>query len=423
MEVIKKYKIYSHLFYGYILIYHFFWMYVMKLADIRLTSILTTNETLGIFLYITVILFNKSRLYYREIKEEEFWLLRSYGVDPSKMEQILAIIKSVIVNFFYILFHYELINYLISKLENTDGGFVFTVLNASYFVFPILLIGWDIIRFFFYRAKNKEKIKRARQEHLEYAEKMEKHKQRQLKPEMLGEMTGYEPRELKKVELVPTSLMKGEPGAGLSGSSFSIINKKVGALGELNFAKALQKNDFLKKFATYWSVQYPFEYSPGPDADMQADIDCILISNKHIYLVDLKFYFQGDITWKTTKTQAGKSALQAIDNITGNWVGEPREMSKNMYYATERIQSKIDHLGIKMKVKPYVVMMPTDRGLGKVENVFWPGEIECLTLIDFLKIIEKDKSYDNQTADAELLDSVFAWLTKDESGSAPRIST
>src|SRR5690606_30672984 len=99
-----------------------------------------------------------------------------------------------------------------------------------------------------------------------------------------------------------------------------------------------------------------------------------------------------------------------------------REMSKNMYYATERIQSKIDRLGIKMKVKPYVVMMPTDRGLGKIDHVFWPGEIECLTLIDFLKIIEKDKSYDAETADAEVLDSVFAWLTKDESGSAPQIN-
>lgn len=396
----------------------------MKFSGVTLKTILTDNGFLGIFIYIIIILFNKTRLYYREMKDEEFWLLRSYGVDPTKMEQILAVIKSIIVNFIYFIFNYEVVSDLIYQLEgtNANAGLLLTVLQFNYYIFPITLIAWDIKRFFFYRAKNKEEVKRSRQAHLEYAEKMEKHKQRQLKPEMLGTMTGYEPRELKKIELVSTPLMKGEPGAGLSGSSFSIINKKVGALGELNFAKALQKNDFLEKFATYWSVQYPFEYSPGPDADMQADIDCILMSNKHIYLIDLKFYFQGDITWKTTKTNSGKSALQAIDNITGNWVGEPKEMSKNMYYATERIQSKIKKLGIKMKVKPYVVMMPTDRGLGKIDHVFWPGEIECLTLIDFLKIIEKDKSYDAETADAEVLDSVFAWLTKDESGSAPQIN-
>lgn len=394
----------------------------MKISGVTLKSILTENAFFAIFIYFIVILFNKSRLYYREIKEEEFWLLRSYDIDPTIIEKILAITKSLIVNFFYILFNYEVISILIYQLEGTNAGLLLTVLQFNYFIFPITLIAWDIKRFFFYRSKNKEKIKRTRLKHLEYAEKMEKHKQRQLKPEMLGEMTGYEPRELEKVELVSTSLMKGEPGAGLSGSSFSIINKKVGALGELNFAKALQKNDFLEKFATYWSVQYPFEYSPGPDANTQADIDCILISNKHIYLIDLKFYFQGDITWKTTKTNSGKSALQAIDNITGNWVGEPKEMSKNMYYATERIQSKINKLGIKMKVKPYVVMMPTDRGLGKIDHVFWPGEIKCLTLIDFLKIVEKDKSYDAETADAEVLDSVFAWLTKEESGSAPQIN-
>lgn len=110
----------------------------------------------------------------------------------------------------------------------------------------------------------------------------------------------------------------------------------------------------------------------------------------------------------------------AVDNITGNWVGKPRKMSKNMHFATDRIQEKLDKLGIDMKVKPYVVMMPTDRGLGKVDNVYWPGRVECLTLIDFLKILEKEKPFDLYAVEAEVLDSVFTWLTKDESGSAPR---
>ena len=316
-----------------------------------------------------------------------------------------------------------IVSYLISQLGDTNGGFIFTVLQASYFVFPITLIVWDIKRFFYYRSINKEEIKKSRQEHFEYAHKMEKYEERKLKPENFGTMTGYEPRELGKIELVSTPLMKGEPGAGLSGSSFSIINIKLGALGELNFAKALQKNAYLEKFATYWSVQYPFEHSPGPDAGLRADIDCVLISKNNIYLIDLKFYFQGDITWKTITDPSGKSLIQAVDNITEDWVGKPQKMSKNMYYATERIQSKIKKLGVQMKVKPYVVMVPTDRGLGKIDNVFWPGEVECLTLIDFLKKIENDKSYDDQTHDAEVLDSVFAWLIKDESGSAPRFNT
>lgn len=43
-----------------------------------------------------------------------------------------------------------------------------------------------------------------------------------------------------------------------------------------------------------------------------------------------------------------------------------------------------------------------------------------MTLPDFLKILEKEKPFDVYAVDAKLLDSVFTWLIKDESGSAPR---
>lgn len=59
--------------------------------------------------------------------------------------------------------------------------------------------------------------------------------------------------------------MKDSPDAGLSGSGFSERNIKAGALGEFNFAKVLQKNDYLDKLACYWSVQFPFEHVPGSD--------------------------------------------------------------------------------------------------------------------------------------------------------------
>ena len=135
MEVTKKYKIYSHLFYGYILIYHFFLIYVMKFSGVTLKTILTDNGFLGIFIYIIIILFNKTRLYYREMKDEEFWLLRSYGVDPTKMEQILAVIKSIIVNFIYFIFNYEVVSDLIYQLEgtNANAGLLLTVLQFNYF--------------------------------------------------------------------------------------------------------------------------------------------------------------------------------------------------------------------------------------------------------------------------------------------------
>src|SRR5699024_3412370 len=110
-----------------------------------------------------------------------------------------------------------------------------------------------------------------------YAEKMRAYTERKERSEARGTMTGFEPEKLEKIEIVSNPLMRGEPGAGLSGSGFSQDNIDAGALGELNFAKALQVKNLLQQFASYWSVQYPFEYVAGPDTRMGADIDCVLI--------------------------------------------------------------------------------------------------------------------------------------------------
>lgn len=389
--------------------------------DVTLKFILTDDGFFMILFYIILILLNKSRLYYRQIKQDNFGFFKysnTYSA-PSKSEQIFGFIKSLIGIFIYFILNTALVDLLIYQLKDTstDAGFLLTILYVSFVVFPITLIAWDIRRLRIWPLINKEEIAANRQKELEYAEKMELYSNRKYRSEELGTMTGYEPIELEEIELVSNSLMRGEPGAGLSGSGFTQSNIKSGSLGELNFAKVLQKNDFLDKFATYWSVQYPFKYIPGPDSSSKGDIDCVLISNKNVFLIDLKLYTQGNLTWKPVNN--GREVV-SVDNITQNWIGEPRKMSKNMYHATKRIQEKLDKLGINMKVKPYVVMMPTNRGLGKVDNVFWPGKVECMTLIDFLKIVEKENPYDSHTADTEVLDSVFTWLTKNESGSAPR---
>lgn len=420
MGVTKKYRGYSHLFYGYILIYHFFLFYAMvKIEAITLKFLFTENEFVIILPYIFIIIFNKSLLHRRERINNNFGLfvIDSY-FDPSKKEQAIGFVRSTIGNIVYISFNTMLISYLIRQFGNADSESILSLLRANYFVFPIALLVWDLKRIFYYKARNKEEIKKARQAHVNYAEKMQKNLERKEKSDNLGEMTGYEPRNLKEIELMPTPLMKGEPGAGLSGSSFSITNKKLGALGELNFAKVLQQNEYLKKFATYWSIQYPLENRPGIEQKNGADIDCVLLTKNNLYLIDLKLYTQGDVTWKTITSPTGETLIQAMDNITEDWVGKPLKMSQNMRFATERIQSKLKSVGVKMKVKPYVVMMPTDRGQGKVDNVFWPGKVECVTLTDFLKIIEADKPYNNQSDNTVVLDSIFSWLIKDESGQA-----
>lgn len=333
------------------------------------------------------------------------------------ISELLGFLKSLAGILFYTILNFtvfERIYILPKEVENTP---FYTATLIGFYAFIAILIIWDIMRLSYLSITKREGIKRNRMAHLEYAAKMVKDKNRKNRPEELGLITGYEPEKLANITLLSTPLMKGNPGAGLSGSSFSQSNIQAGALGELNFAKVLQKHDYLDKFATYWSVQYPFESIPGPDSTLNADIDCILISKNNVYLLDIKLYMQGNITWKMINN--GRN-LQAVDNVTGDYVGKSRNTSKNMYFATKRISAKLKSLGIDMEVKPYVIMMPTDRGLGIVEDVFWPGDVECLTIIDFLTKIENQKPYNTSTSDAEVVDSVFTWLLKDESGNAPR---
>src|SRR5690606_38142600 len=207
------------------------------------------------------------------------------------------------------------------------------------------------------------------------------------------------------------------PGAGLSGTNYDEQKVNAGALGELNCAKILQKNDYLDKYATYRSAQYPSSTSTGTDIEWDADIDWILVGNNSVYLIDLKLYSQGNVTWEVSEDG---NQIWSLDNVTGNFHKTPMKMSKNMSYATKRVKEKLEKLGIMMKVNPYVVMLPTDKGIGKVENIYWPGKIECVTILDFLKIIEKEKPFNEQREDLKVLDSVFTWILKDESGKAPK---
>lgn len=306
---------------------------------------------------------------------------------------------------------------MLSSLRKTEFGFFYIVLIVLNIAYPIILLIWDVKRLNYRRLLKKEEIDANRQQELQYAEEMEHYTNRKKSSTELGTITGYEPKELEKIQIVSTSLMRGNPGAGLSGSGFNQGNIDMGVKGELGFAKVLQKDHLLDKFATYWSVQYPHIFLAGPDRSSKGDIDCVLITKNHVYLIDLKYYRQGDLTW--TKIN-NRNQIVAVDNATGDWIGEPYYMSRNMRHATSTIRRKMKRLDIKLKVKPYVVMMPTDRGLGKVaDNVFWPGKVQCLTLVDFLKVIENEKPFDTEAIDTVVLDSVFTWLTKDETGQAP----
>lgn len=412
MQTIRKYKNYSRSYFAYIILSHFFLILTTIRIGIRPEMTFSMFASYTIFICIA-----KSISFIRQnnVNYHVYTYSGGPGYDRGLSLHPISVVPRAIGNSFCIMFFIGYANQIIHTIDTFDYLLTVSIIHILRVSFPIILIWWDIKRLRFDQAFKEEIIQKNRQEEQQYAKQMDQYYNRQNKSNEYGTMTGYEPKELERIDLIPSDFMRGQPGAGLSGSGFSKSNIQSGALGELNFAKTLQIENLLNRFASYWSVQYPDTYSAGPDSRSRGDIDCVLISKKHVYLVDLKLYAQGDVTWKTVDNK-----VVAVDNVTGEWVKEPRKMSKNMLYATERVQEKMDKLGIKLKVKPYVVMMPTDRGLGEVDNVYWPGNVKCLTLIDFLNQLEKEKPLNPNSPEFEVLDDMFTWLTKDESGSAPK---
>lgn len=195
----------------------------------------------------------------------------------------------------------------------------------------------------------------------------------------LGTITGYEPRFLKDVTPTPWRYTFGKPGAGLSSSGFGQQEIQAGQKGERNFYLALSKAGLLDKVASFWSVALPDQYFRKVD---DTDIDCILITNSTVYLIDLKMYKQGDLTYRNNGNM-----IYAVDNQTGQVIGNPLTVHGQMSRARDTFRTILR--STRYKLTTLVTFMPTNRGMGQVDCV-WPGGVEALSLPQVLATITAD---------------------------------
>lgn len=217
-----------------------------------------------------------------------------------------------------------------------------------------------------------------------------------------GFMTGYEPRSLKHVSIPRGPKILGEPGKGLNNATqMSAQNIALGIEGEANFARALEKADLIDNFVTLWSVQMPDHNGMYPNTKVNTDIDCVLLSHDTIYLIDLKNYASGDVIYQTSN-----ATLYSIDVATGAQIGQPKTMSRNMEMADSIIKKHFPRL----KIKSVVVFMPTNKGEGSIQNVYWPGGIPAVNLSSFIKelntlppIANNSKTIQTQSSFANLI--------------------
>jgi hypothetical protein len=213
------------------------------------------------------------------------------------------------------------------------------------------------------------------------------------KPTNRGTLTGFEPEKLKNVPMPTSDHMHGSPGIGLGDSGFGAQAIELGQAGEANFAKVLGMEGFIDKFPTFWSVHLPDENGDVDEKYRNVDIDCVILTGDTLWLVDLKNYRQGDVTYRTYGER-----LYVEDNATGSWVGEPYKMSRNMSNAELRFSKLLTRKPVR--VESVVVFMPTPMGVGQTTpETRWPDRVKTYMLPDFLDRLRTSKTYDSKDFD------------------------
>lgn len=203
-----------------------------------------------------------------------------------------------------------------------------------------------------------------------------------------GYMTGFEPSALASIPIPDFPTMDGVPGASLGEENeMDEAAVKLGIMGEQNFARALAVTRLIGRFGSVWSVPVPDPEVFEPAA-YNADIDCVIATGTCIYLVDLKHYKSGNVRYYHNGNQ-----LFCEDVATGALVGETKTMSQNMSTATRVMK----HHFPKVVIKPVVVLMPTDKGEGIIDNVMWPGNIQAMNLTQFISQLQADRDFSYST--------------------------
>lgn len=198
-----------------------------------------------------------------------------------------------------------------------------------------------------------------------------------------GTITEYNPKFLNNIPIPESPIIYGTPGKGLDSSGFSDKNVTAGKTGEENFAKALAKAGLINKFQSFWSVSIGDENLESFD---DTDIDCVLLSNNKLYLIDLKNYRQGNLTYYRYEDH-----VFAIDNISGNRVGPEMKANHQMQRAENNFETFLRNNGPSLNIVSRVVIMPTSRGTGIVD-CSWPGGVEAVTLDEMIEELRLNDS-------------------------------
>ena len=228
-----------------------------------------------------------------------------------------------------------------------------------------------------------------------------------------GQQTGLEPDALADQPIATDPNVWGAPGLSL-GNAQDQAAKRVRE-GQQHFARALSARGIHAKHAVFWNVQLPQEGAVGASLNAVGGVDCVVLTGRSLWLIDVKNFAQGGVRWLTDGDQ-----LVAVDLTDGGQVGEARLMGKSLSVARDRWVAKLDGMGIRAKVHAEVTMLPRHNGLGDIPQLSWTGNVPISGVGSLLDRLARESAFDPDARHMDLIVQMLAALVMTSAGHAPR---
>ena len=174
----------------------------------------------------------------------------------------------------------------------------------------------------------------------------------------------------------------GEPGSGLSESNFGQDEVRSGTEGEQIFAKLLSRDGILDRCVSFWSMSRPT--TEGERDDSGADIDCALLIDNHLLLIDVKNYRAG-LAYHTLIPDKAMFCVYPAARVVAQ---KPYIFSVNMNWARNNLYEYLGSRCPGLTIDTFVVLVPGESGEATLDSdITWPGGIPAYSYSAFLSVV------------------------------------
>lgn len=176
----------------------------------------------------------------------------------------------------------------------------------------------------------------------------------------------------------------GKPGSGLGESKFGEEQIRSGTAGEQIFAKLLSRDGVLDRCISFWSMARPTE--TGERDSSGADVDCALLINNHLLLIDVKNYRAG-LAYHTLIPDKAMFCVYPAARVVAQ---QPYIFSVNMNWARNNLYDYLNTRCPGLTIETFVVLVPGESGEATLDpDITWPGGIPAYSYSSFLGIVNR----------------------------------